>query len=410
LKFYEGTRDDLEAPHGFPPRGDPYYYWDDELRKTPITGETLPRWLSRFDATQEARDALRHIEIAAEAAGSSADSLKELKLTVQGILVNLSLYKTWAEAGLRSRILDTLEEPEAAVEQQSIIRLLERCLSYGYLQLTLPTCSALNWQRWGQRFFRTEVIRIIREKSLEITGTKDSGLSASLLPLTNTLPLSIGWEPDRRAEFGDRFLPVAIDRCANRNADLPVEDVPPGFYTDPHIDPSAPKPTFADMPRGSQVFCGVPFEMTGDGSYFTSLDPLGEMGDNSVVELAIPSGKEHSRIAGIHILAAALGRELPGETIAELVLVSDNGTLHPLPIRYRRQVTNFRFPEVTSDARVGWIQYADDPRVYHQHAVIGFCCAGLELPSPIAASRIQLRQTSSRAGLMLFAVTAEAGS
>lgn len=388
----------VQTPYAYPPRGDSAYVWDGSLRGTPITRENLGIWLARFDAPARAEKAIAAVR---RATSRMPDDycLQHLALQFEGVRAAAEAYRLWAEAGLHHHVA-VAEGSE--VEMDRVRALLLRCLAWTYAQLVAPTNMSINWVRWGTRMFRDEQCRTVASKLAAVGDTRWLVTSAypwsDLLDLWGDTSFPLGWKQVQ--SDGQSYMPLSLKGAASWPLRQPVNDVPDGFYKDPHVPDPPAKVTFEGIPAGDQSFFGVPFSLPDSSGCIVGVGPA-----------AFGLGREASlqvgrRCSAVALLVCAVGRELPRNSVVDLVFQYRGGQQASAPVRYRCETTHYAFPEITPSAGVAWIEHSNDPMVYHQYRVTGFNFCQILNPMPQRqVEQILIRCSSQRAGALVFGVT-----
>ena len=413
--WYSHLRENSEAPYGYPPVGKIFYLWEEKLRSISVTKKNINCWVKRFDATSFTKNALLSIEDALVKDPSNRH-LKLLKLTILGMHMGARFFLTWAKAGLMSKLHNKKEEE----------RLIKQAFALSYAQLIVPTSASMVWTRWGQRWYREDCVRTIRrvldegigcgqKQQLDSLGGAFKPIKTSIsdinkcdrFPLENQLlrdwkrlELSIGWQPWRQASSSKKHIFISFGIEAKMRREMTFTDIPENFYTDPHVTLPNIKHSFVNVPVGMQTFFEIPFYLPEEGKKLLLIG-------NSNLEGAIKSAsiQVNGRFKTLYILGAAIGREEPGNTIANVKVCMHDGETISFPVRYRYEVTNYRFPEVTPESRVAWIEHYAEQGIYHQDRVIGFNFFSWLNPSDKVIEKFEFNASSRHASLLLFAMT-----
>lgn len=401
-RFYEGLRQGLQTPYGYPPPGDPVYIWEPDLRLVPVTSENLARWTDRFDAREPAA---RAIEAMGSAVARRQDDLSLARLTLQfgAVMCAAQSYYLWARAGLMYK---ALPPGKSASEVAS---LLVRCLAWAYAQLISPTNLAVNWVRWGTRMFREEQCRLIRRKLAAVDpqwSAEPGPLEPALLSEWEATPFPLGWQPETEWTTASA-LPVNLESQGQWPVSRRIDDVPSDFYKDPHVtgDSGTGSPAdidFSDAPASRQVFFHTPFVMPGPQGRILGIGPR----RFGMVDHAVAGEGLFAQCEALALLCCSVGRELPGHPVARIRYHYADGSHEAAPLRYSLELTHYCFPETTPLSQVAWISHTASSQVYHQYRVKGFSYCRLANPFPErGVQRIEIEAASDRAGALIFAIT-----
>ena len=387
-----------ENPYGYPPRGELYYVYDRELRDTPITPESVARWLERFDATDHTQSALDHF---ARAHDRDANNwhLARLRLSALGWHALARAYRDYLHAGLQSK----------AASGSEWLASIEAAYHASLEHLVAPYSTTLLWSRWFQKMFRVEWSLVLR-KILREHGRSDDPFDAFGGQVSTCdqrgADLVLGWsgEVDPDAVDWRRWQIVTLGKAANLDRTDAITDFPDWFTDDPHVPKKNPPRRLMNVPAGWQEFFGVPFKLESEGPSFALLDQ--DTCSGGRFQLENHSGM--ARIRGVHFLLAGVGRAEPLDEVATARLAFASGECEEVSLRYWREVVGYKFPETTPESGVAWLEIDESYEGHFTGQVIGFShYLWKNDGSSTPPKHLELRSTSAEVRLLVLGITVE---
>ena len=411
----QGPRDDRQAPYGFAKPGRTFYLYEKKLRALGLNRNTLRQWRERFDPTGPVSSAVREIKRAV-AAEPENRHLQTFLLKLQAVSAHTEIYRDHMWAGLRYQVAMDLKasgrKEESLVElnlvKRDLLRAATACLSY----LVGPTSLSLNWSRWAEKG-KWQSWDSIKERLAQICQLLKEepdyqGLFMSALKQVRRRELRLGWEPEKTRHPSPKCYHLFdLSAQCNKGPDDQLNDERKWYqenfddhYRRFHRD-------YRQLPAGLQYFFGIPFQM---------VDPQSNQSKNYVMlrgkpEPQLPTATEELPVGrtleSLHFLANIYWFELPGTALAQVRVKYADGEMVEIPIRAWQEVTCYRGPEQTPEAKVAWLEMErPKEKIASTAGMLGINYFSWDNPRPDQEiASIQVVSENTRAVPLLFAVT-----